>query len=129
MPECTVEFDLHDNRWIKVNDDRLGPGGKLIKGGARLYYIGGIDPKTGNKSKIILEYKGEFGWEHWPAQELPVQEEARNSWDVMEVHPQFCRGAKNMTRSSYGTGAWDMRSTNSKDVHRFCFKHEYEFCS
>lgn len=100
---CTLEFDLDTNSWRKVNDDNLGSGGELILGKGGLFFMGGFDFATGNKSKAIFEYRGPFGgWKKWK-RELPVAKEALNAWDVFEIGTEFCDGRKNLSHNHFET--------------------------
>ena len=112
LSNCTIAFDSSNNKWHKVNDHKLGPGGELIKGTNKLYYMGGIDINTGKKSKAIYEYEGKYGWKKWK-QELPVPKDMRNSWSMMEIGSKFCNGSKNMTHTLDGFDAWHFKSIES----------------
>ena len=85
-----------------------------------MYYIGGLNLKTGNKSKSIYEYKAEYGWIKWE-QELIVPNGAKNAWDVMEIGSKFCKGVKNVTRGMLGYDAWELVGDSD-----FCFKHIFD---
>ena len=118
LTNCTAKFNVLTDKWIKVNDHDLGPGGELILGAEteaekrRLYYLGGIDSKSGNKSKAIYEYEAEFGWRKW-SRILPVPHEMGNSWGVMKMGNEFCPEIqKNMTRALGGFQAWKFKDSS-----------------
>ena len=119
--KCTAEFSLNTMKWSKVSSEELGPGGDIIRGGENrttIYYIGGIDFPTGNKSKSIYEYNRNSGWYKWD-KELPVETEARPAWAVMEVAPGFCRTEQNITKSTSFRQAWSF-SADSTDHIQNC---------
>ena len=105
--DCTAEFSMDTLTWKKVDDSALemGIGGHLIKGQEnKLYYLGGFNPTTGNKSKMIFEYQSPGHWYQWPHQ-LNIDSDALNAWDVMELGPNFCGDKPNMTKAvSYEKG-------------------------
>ena len=109
-----AEFDFEGKKWTRVTDHSFHPGGDLIKEGDRLYYIGGIDPETGYKSKVIHEYEGtNSGWKKWKL-DLPVPKEMKNSWSIMRIGPKFCQSTKkNVTRTTRGLDAWHFNGTDT----------------
>ena len=83
----------------------MGFGGDIIKGSNdKLYYIGGYDAITKNKSKLIYEYSN-TKWSKWPNELMNVDEDALNAWGVMEIGQEFCADKKNITKAiSYKEG-------------------------
>ena len=118
LSNCTAELNIRNYKWTQAETHNLGPGGELIQGSGKLYYIGGIDLKTGNKTKTIYEYENEKGWNKWHY-ELAVPTEMRNSWSVMEIGQEFCQGTKNLTRNLNGYSAWNFTNTVNYRYYNF----------
>ena len=124
LSECTAVFSLDTLEWSKVNEDirEMGPGGELIQGqDNKLYYIGGYDTPSRNKSKAIYEFS-DPGWHKWPS-ELMVDKYALDAWDVTAVGRDFCAHQPNITKAvSYEEG-WVLKQPNIRGI---CVKNLFE---
>ena len=125
LSTCTVEFSLETLEWHKLNRDieEIGPGGDIIRGSDdKIYYIGGIDSISGQKSKAIYEFDGK-SWHKWD-NELIIPEEALDAWGVMELGHDYCTNKTNVTKAISHEEGWLMNKPDPKSG--ICIKNLFE---